>query len=117
MKSWNAIRAVLMALCLCVSCASRNEPIEHSSLRPFQRVEIGLCEDYPEESRSLTSARRDLEVLKTNNLRVLRIAFGWDAMEPEPGKYDWSFWDDFVRLAVDEYGVKLIPYVCYTPRW
>jgi hypothetical protein len=38
-------------------------------------------------------------------------------MEPEPGKFDWTFWDDFVRLAVDEYHVRLIPYICYTPRW
>lgn len=78
---------------------------------------MGLCEDYPEESRTLVSAQRDLEVLATNDLRVLRIAFGWDAMEPEPGKFDWSFWDDFVRLATDEYHVRLIPYICYTPRW
>ncbi|MDF3057671.1 MAG: hypothetical protein K0R17_1886 [Rariglobus sp.] len=49
--------------------------------------------------------------------RVLRIAFGWDAIEPGRGHYDWSFWDDFVRMAVDEFGIKLIPYVCYTPQW
>jgi hypothetical protein len=38
-------------------------------------------------------------------------------MEPEPEKFDWSFWDDFVRMAVDQYQIRLIPYVCYTPRW
>jgi hypothetical protein len=83
----------------------------------FRQITIGLCEDYPEESRSLKNARRDLEVLKTNNIRVLRIAFGWDAMEPQQGKYDWTFWDEFVRMAVDDYDIKLIPYVCYTPQW
>jgi hypothetical protein len=92
-------------------------PSQDKARSDFHHVEIGLCEDYPEESRSLTSARRDFEVLKTNNVRVLRIAFGWDSMEPEHGKYDWSFWDDYVRIATDEFGIRLIPYVCYTPRW
>jgi hypothetical protein len=31
--------------------------------------------------------------------------------------YDWSFWDDFVRVATQEHGLRLIPYVCYTPKW
>src|SRR3982751_2697252 len=82
------------------------------SSAPFQHDTLGLCEDYPEESRSLAAARRDLEVLRTNHIPALRIAFGWDAIEPEPGKYDWSFWDDFVRIATDEYHVRLIPYIC-----
>jgi hypothetical protein len=75
-----------------------------------------LCEDYPEESRTLEHARRDLAVARDSGAQVLRIAFGWDAMEPERGNYDWSFWDDFVRAA-REAGVRLIPYVCYTPKW
>lgn len=83
----------------------------------FQTLVFGLCEDYPEESRSMAAARRDLEVVATNGTPVLRIAFGWDAMEPERGKYDWSFWDEFVRVATDEQGIRLIPYICYTPRW
>src|SRR5581483_11629416 len=74
----------------------------------WRQLEIGLCEDYPEESRSLAAAARDLEWLRTNNFRTLRIAFGWDAIEPEPGKYDWSFWDDFVRLA-QRRRIRLIP--------
>lgn len=78
---------------------------------------LGLCEDYPEETRSLSGARADLEVARASGARVLRIAFGGDAIEGARGRYDWSFWDDFVRLAVDDYGITLIPYVCYTPRW
>jgi Cellulase (glycosyl hydrolase family 5) len=80
-------------------------------------MEIGLCEDYPEESRTLAAARRDLQEVDRSGAKVLRIAFGWDAMEPEKGKYDWSFWDDYVREAVETHGIRLIPYVCYTPKW
>jgi hypothetical protein len=77
---------------------------------------LGLCEDYPEETRSPAAARMDLKTAQDAGARVLRIAFGWDAIEPERGRYDWSFWDDFVRMA-DEHSIKLIPYVCYTPKW
>jgi endo-1,4-beta-mannosidase len=77
---------------------------------------IGLCEDYPEESRSLESARRDLAAARALGAQVLRIAFAWDAIESEPGQYDWTFWDRFVEMA-DEADIRLIPYICYTPRW
>jgi hypothetical protein len=83
----------------------------------WRQTTLGLCEDYPEETRSLDAARRDLELARESGARVLRVAFGWDAIEAERGRCDWSFWDDFVRLAVDDYGLTLIPYVCYTPRW
>lgn len=108
----------LAFIAFCFGCAMRQESIPSATgIARWHQVPLGLCEDYPEESRSLAAARRDLQVLATNNIRVLRIAFGWDAMEPEPGKYDWSFWDDFVRIATDEYHIRLIPYICYTPRW
>ena len=50
-------------------------------------------------------------------MKLLRVSFGWDAIEEEKDEYNWHFWDEFVRMAVDEYGITLIPYVCYTPRW
>lgn len=80
--------------------------------RSWHETALGLCEDYPDETRSLEAARRDLA-----GARVLRAAFGWDAIEAERGRYDWSFWDDFVRTAKADYGLTLIPYVRYTPRW
>ncbi len=50
-------------------------------------------------------------------MSVLRISFSWFEMEPEPGQYDFAFWDKVIPMAVDEYGLRLIPYVCYTPSW
>lgn len=78
---------------------------------------LGLCEDYPEESRSAAAAEADLAAVRASGAKVLRIAFGWDAMEPARGVYDWTFWDDFVRKAVEHHGITLIPYLCYTPDW
>src|SRR6059058_3468736 len=76
----------------------------------WHQTRLGLCEDYPEETRSLARAGSDLAAAKAAGATVLRIAFGWDAIEPERGHFDWSFWDDFVRTAVSEHHLELIPY-------
>lgn len=80
-------------------------------------VPLGLCEDYPEESRSVEVVRKDMELLRAAGVRVLRVSIGWDGLEVEKDRYDWAFWDAFVDLAVRQNGVRLIPYVAYTPRW
>ena len=90
-------------------------------LRPvdaeFYHVAIGLCEDYPEETTTLEIIRNDMELLKRGGINLLRISFGWDGIETAKNEYDWLFWDDYVRMAVDEYHITLIPYICYTPQW
>lgn len=83
----------------------------------FVRVPLGLCEDYPEESTTLELIRADMELLKRSGIDVLRISFGWDGVEGAEDEYDWLFWDEFVRMAVDDYGITLIPYIAYTPAW
>ena len=93
------------------------EAVPPSPVAGFREVPLGLCEDYPEESRSLGGVRRDLALLKSAGARVLRVSIGWDGVEPERNRYDFAFWDAFVDLAVREYGVTLIPYIAYTPRW
>ncbi len=83
----------------------------------YYHVPIALCEDYPEETTTPELIHNDMEMLKRTGINVLRISFGWDGIEGTQGKYDWLFWDDYVKMAVDEYGITLIPYICYTPRW
>lgn len=97
---------------LCAGCAT--PPAQDAG--GWRRVRIGLCEDYPEETRSLERAKTDLRLAKEAGASVLRVALGWDAIEAERGVYDWSFWDEYFAQA-DELGLRVIPYVCYTPRW
>jgi polysaccharide biosynthesis protein PslG len=85
----------------------------HDTLR---QVPFGLCEDYPEEVRTIEEARRDFRLLADAGASVLRVSIGWDGVEPEKDRYELAFWDDFVALA-DELGIVLIPYIAYTPRW
>lgn len=83
----------------------------------FYHMPVGLCEDYPEETTTMEIIKSDFEFLKKHDVKLLRISFGWDAIEAEKGKYDWLFWDDYVKMAVDDYGITLIPYICYIPKW
>jgi hypothetical protein len=53
-----------------------------------------------------------------NELEIdtMRTSFGWDNFEPVRGQYDFVWLEEFVSLA-DEYGIKLRPYIGYTPEW
>jgi hypothetical protein len=118
--------SLLLVLFLFVSCASdQPDPAAHliydKLVKPedavYFNMPVGLCEDYPEESTTIEIIRNDMEFLKSSEVQFLRISFGWDGIEEEKDIYDWLFWDDFVKIAVDEYGITLIPYICYTPLW
>lgn len=104
---------LLLVMLLGAGCAARQ--ISAPTL-PLTYVRIGLCEDYPEETRTLENARADLWLMKTNGFSVLRVALGWDGIEPRRGEFDWHFWDAYFAIA-NELGVELIPYICYTPDW
>jgi hypothetical protein len=95
------------------STAALPSAVRDNTLR---QVPLGLCEDYPEETRTLDEARRDFAVLRTGGVGVLRVSIGWDGVEPEKDHCDLAFWDAFVELAA-EARITLIPYVAYTPRW
>lgn len=83
----------------------------------YYNMPVGLCEDYPEETTTMQIIKNDFEFLKEYGVKFLRISFGWDAIEEKEGIYNWLFWDDYVNTAVDQYGLTLIPYICYIPRW
>src|SRR5690348_6182859 len=94
--------------------ANGESPARDGPLRPLA---IGIGEDYARNRRTREAAHQDLEACRRAGAAVLRISFSWSEMESEPGRYDFAFWDEFVPMAVDEYKLRLIPYVCYTPAW
>jgi hypothetical protein len=117
--STKMICAVLTAAALGCSAKPASAPVVQSASIPhavLRQVPLGLCEDYPEETRSLEEVRRDFGVLKAAGVSVLRVSIGWDGVEPEKDHYDFAFWDAFVDAAVAS-GIRLLPYVAYTPRW
>ena len=97
-------------------CASRVTDVPAGGGAAFTVVPIGLCEDYPEESRTIEEVRADIETLKRAGITLLRVSIGWDGVEPERDRYDFAFWDTFVA-ETEAAGIRVIPYVAYTPRW
>lgn len=112
---------LLISGIIIMSCQSSPKPDYARLIKPenpvFYHTPVGLCEDYPEETTTMDIIKGDMELLKRTGVDLLRISFGWDAIEVEKDQYDWLFWDDYVEIAVEQYGITLIPYVCYTPRW
>ena len=82
-----------------------------------KKVPIFAISCKKEETTTTELIHNDMEMLKRAGIRLLRISFGWDGIEEKPGVYNWLFWDEYVRQAVDDYGITLVPYICYTPRW
>lgn len=122
MKKVNVFTLMILFILLSLNSYSQiSTTIYHQLIKPadaiYYHVPVGLCEDYPEETTTMDIIKNDFEFLKINDVKFLRISFGWDAIESQKDKYDWLFWDDFVRIAVDDYGITLIPYICYTPQW
>jgi len=107
-----------VAACALGACATRarSGPNTVSNQSPFVVVPLGLCEDYPEASRSIEEVRRDLALLKRAGVGILRVSFGWDGIEPQRGRFELAFWDAFMAETT-AVGVRVIPYVAYTPRW
>lgn len=121
MRNIFTLLMLLLGCTLLLACRDDGYPGYDRLVRPpaaeYYHVPIGLCEDYPEETTTVAGFRKDFEFLKNTRIDLLRISFGWDAIESVKGTYDWLFWDDFVRIAVEEYGITLVPYICYIPRW
>lgn len=111
---WRASALIVLSIFL-ASCRPPAVPARPPATG-LRVVPIGLCEDYPEESRTLATAREDLRILNGAGVGALRVGIGWDDVEPQPGQFEWTFWDAFVDLARGAH-VRLLPYVAYTPKW
>src|SRR4051794_38373109 len=113
MPGARALRARITALALgaafAAGCArTAVSPAGPAPVDHLRVVPLGLCEDYPEESRTAAGAREDLRMLAAAGVGTLRVGIGWDDVEPEPGRFEWAFWDELVGLA-GAHGVRLIP--------
>ncbi len=73
-------------------------------------------DDYFDGTSPISRVERHFAAARAVGASYLRCAFSWDAIEKQPGEYDWTFWDKLVELAARNH-IGLIPYVAYTPRW
>ena len=71
-----------------------------------ERLKLGVCyypEHWPKEMW-----REDLERMADVGIEVIRIAeFAWTKIEPQEGRFDYTFFDEFLDL-VEETEMKVI---------
>jgi hypothetical protein len=78
-------------------------------------ISFAILEDY-DKGDDLEDIALDFQLMNELEIDVLRCSLGWDDYEPTRGEYDFEWLEQFVALA-DEYGIKLRPYIAYTPEW
>ncbi len=125
-RTWKSLLVILLVPIVCIAMDAQTLTLTRSrfifSRQAQQGVDgfyyqpAGLCEDYPEETTTAEKIEGDFDVLRRTGTKLLRVGIGWDAIEEQPGRYNWRFWDSMVQAAERE-GVTLLPYVCYTPKW
>jgi hypothetical protein len=80
-----------------------------------KKISFAILEHY-DKDEDLKEIAKDSQLMKELEIDVLRCSFGWDDYEPARGQYDFAWLREFVKLAAQN-GIKLRPYVGYTPRW
>lgn len=82
---------------------------------PFKAVSFAILEDY-DKGEDLDEIERDFALFRELEIDTWRGSFGWDDYEPERGKYDFEWLHRFAERAAER-GIRLRPYIGYTPEW
>ena len=109
------VAVVLMLALLPLACTAPPPAARLPHGAAAKPVSFAMLEDY-DKGDDLAAVARDFALLQELEIDTLRCSFGWDDYEAAPGVYDFAWLKQFVALA-DEYGIKLRPYIGYTPEW
>jgi len=90
-------------------------PLASSRAAVVKPVSFAILEDY-DKGDDLKDIARDFALFRELEITTWRGSFGWDDYEPERGRYDLDWLEQFVQLAY-AYGITLRPYLGYTPEW
>jgi len=80
-----------------------------------KQISFSILEDY-DKGQDLNEVARDFDLMNELGIDTWRGSFGWDDYEPSRGNYDFAWLHQFADLAA-RHGIKLRPYLGYTPAW
>jgi hypothetical protein len=104
-----------MTLALAVGCRPSGPPQSPTPAVYTKPISFAILEDY-DKGTDLALVARDFRLFRELGITTWRGSFGWDDYEPERGRYDFAWLEQFVTLA-DTMGISLRPYLGYTPEW
>src|SRR5688500_9240020 len=107
--------ALLLLLVWISSCSPALQLNQGSTQSVSKKVSFAILEDY-DKDEDLNEVAKDFQLMRELEIDTLRCSFGWDDYEPVRGQYDFVWLKEFVKLAA-QHGIKLRPYIGYTPRW
>lgn len=113
-----SIRRFWRALLLggCTACAITLSPGSGAkSASRAKPLAFAVLQDY-DKGTPLDSVARDFARIRELGADTWRGSFGWDDYEPTHGQYDFAWLHQFADTAA-RYGIKLRPYLGYTPAW
>jgi polysaccharide biosynthesis protein PslG len=90
-------------------------PTSGTATRFSKPVSFAILEDY-DKGDDLAAIDRDFALFRELGVTTWRGSFGWDDYEPRRGSLDFAWLDEFVALARRR-GIRLRPYLGYTPEW
>jgi len=109
-----ALCSVLLLVSTALVEAGKPQPPPPSSIT--RTVTMSVREDWDKGDDLATMVEPDFVLVNELGVDELIMSIGWDDYEPTLGVYDFAWLHDFANLA-DAYGIKLRPYICYTPEW
>ena len=59
---------------------------------------------------------RDLDWMRHGRIDAIRLDVSWASTQPTPRGFDWSRFDNVVRLAAQE-GIEVLPFLYQVPAW
>ncbi|HEX5581509.1 MAG TPA: beta-galactosidase, partial [Gemmatimonadaceae bacterium] len=120
--SW-ALAGLACALTLAPACTARGPAagattteVRAAAPAAFtKRLEFAILEDY-DKGDDLAEVERDFRLMRELGVTTWRGSFGWDDYEPDSGRYDFEWLHRFAERAA-RHGIRLRPYLGYTPEW
>ena len=107
--------AAFGAVVLLVSGCAHPAPVHQPGPGFTKPISFSILEDY-DKGEDLRQVEADFRLFKELGVTTWRGSFGWDDYEPSLGVYDFDWLHRFANLAAS-YGIRLRPYVAYTPEW
>lgn len=98
---------------LCLASCAQNKTIQNAMLQADSPY--GICAHLGGGSENRWIPK-NLQMMNEAGIRMVRVDFNWNAIETEPGVWDFTKFDRIVDAA-DSCGIKILAPLLYSVKW